>query len=96
MNSIQIIKIKGNLNEDGNDVYFKILLGPNLTKTSAVKSAKRDFVFQEKLSFYAEAKENKITFVMFDKDVVSDDYLGTGFLALDGLTAGEKSVTLKK
>lgn len=35
-------------------------------------------------------------FAAYDKDLISDDVLGRGQLKLQGLTAGEKIVQLKK
>lgn len=36
MNLITISKIKGKLNEEGEDVYFKINLGPNMIRTEYI------------------------------------------------------------
>lgn len=36
-----------------------------------------------------------MVFAAYDKDLISDDFLGTGNLALEGLTTGEKTVSLK-
>ncbi len=36
MTAITLGKIKGSLKESGEDVYFKILCGPNLTKTKYI------------------------------------------------------------
>ena len=49
-------KVKGNLIKNGIDVYFKIILGSHLVTTKTIESADRDFVMEEKHSFYAEPK----------------------------------------
>ena len=92
---INIEKIKGKLTDSGEDIYFKINLGPNMFKTKFIENAKKDFVMELNQGFYAEYKENKIIFAAYDKDLINDDVLGCGTLALDDLSSGEKTVPLK-
>lgn len=56
MYQITIEKIKGNLNKSGEDLYFKINLGPTMFKTQVVKSSKKDFLMELKQSFYSDKK----------------------------------------
>lgn len=91
---IKIEKIKGKMGSANQDIYFKINLGPNMTKTPYIENAKKDFVMELDYQFYAEKKENKIIFAAFDKDLVSDDNLGHGQLPLENLTSGQKTVSL--
>jgi hypothetical protein len=53
---ITIEKITGKLNRAGEDLYFKINLGPNMVKTTPIENAKQDFVLSLNKSFYAESK----------------------------------------
>ena len=70
------------MNDSGEDIYFKINLGPNMVKTKFIENAKKDFVLDLKQSFYAEPKENKMIFAAYDKDLINDDVLGSGTLPL--------------
>jgi hypothetical protein len=43
---IEISKIKGNLTEGGSDIYFKILVGSNMVKTTPKSNASKDFLIE--------------------------------------------------
>lgn len=43
LTQLKIESIKGNLNAPANDLYFKLAVGPNLTKTSVIEKAAKDF-----------------------------------------------------
>ena len=53
MTLINIEKIKGKLTDSGEDIYFKINLGPNMFKTKFIEDAKKDFVMELNQEFYA-------------------------------------------
>lgn len=79
-------KIQGNYTIDPKDAYYKILVGSNTSKTEITSKAAKNFSINPKLKFYAEAKENKITFILYDSKIISDEITAIGSISLDGLT----------
>lgn len=53
MIQLKVESIKGNLNQAADDLYFKIAVGPNLTKTSMLEKAAKDFTMEVKKTIYA-------------------------------------------
>lgn len=43
LNLVSIHKIRGQFKEGGNDIYMKILIGPNKITTKEISNAKKDF-----------------------------------------------------
>lgn len=91
---IKIKKATGKFKFDGEDIYFKFVIGPNFFKTEYIENAKKDFTTEINNGLYAEHKENKIVIAVYDKDTMNDDILGSGELMLEGLVSGDSTVKI--
>ena len=94
MSKVYLEKVRGDLAKDGVDVFFHIVVGQNKVKTELIESAKKDFTQDWKLPFYAEARENKVTLALWDRNMFSNfsnTVYAVGHIPLP-TTSGEKKV----
>ena len=80
------------MKEGGEDIYFNISAGPHLVTTKYIENAKKDFTMNLKESFYVEYGGSDIKFVAFDKDLVSDDILGSGSIDVEQLSGSREEI----
>ena len=64
-------------------------------QTQEIENAKKDFEMRLKETFYAQNTESKMYFAAYDKDLISDDMLGVGEMAVSEISGGEKIIPLK-
>ena len=95
LSDIKIKKAVGKFKFDGEDIYFKFCLGSNFFKTGYIENAKKEFTKEINQSLYADSQQNKLIVAIFDKDLINDDYLGFGELALAGLASGDSKIKMK-
>ena len=53
MTKLHLDKVRGDLKEDGVDVFFHILVGSRKVKTDLIQSANKNFTQDWKYPFYA-------------------------------------------
>ena len=76
------------MKESGEDIYFNVSLDSHTVQTKYIENAKKDFEMRLKETLYAQNTESKIYFAAFYKDLISDDMLGVGELAVSEITGG--------
>lgn len=90
---VKVSKIKGQV-KSSEDIYFKINAGPVHFCTNYIENAEKNFAIDVNKTFYLEKTEKSIIFTAFDKDLLSDDMLGTGEIKTSELLQGETKVKL--
>lgn len=66
---------------NASDLYFKVCVGSNSSKTAVLDKAPKDFnMINVDMCLYAERTENKIIFAAYDKEggMDGDTYKGSG------------------
>lgn len=94
MQILNIQKIKGRLKEGGEDIYFKISVGPHLFKSKYIENAKKDFDMVLKETFYCDSLFQTVNILAYDKDLFSDDFLGAGSKKLSLIVNGNNIIQL--
>lgn len=60
-------------------MFFKIVLGSNLTRTTMLAKAPKDFTMEVKKVIYADRNENKLVFSAYNEENVGGDtFYGSG------------------
>jgi hypothetical protein len=95
-NELTVITVEGltaSLGKEDVEVYFRLIVGNSSFTTEVVKSGKEVSV-PVKCSLGAEARENKLVLVAWEKSIIQDEICGVGHIGLDQLANGSNKITL--
>ncbi len=94
LTAITVEKTKTELKSAGKDLYYQFVVGTNKVQTAVIKTIPAVSSFDVKRVLYADFRENKLTVLIWESNLLKDKVVASSTFLLEGLSSGEKKATL--
>jgi hypothetical protein len=94
LTAITVERVRTELSSAGKDLYYHFVVGTNKVATDVVKSVPASSSLDVKRVLYADTRENKLTVLIWESNLLRDKVVASASLPLEGLASGDRKATL--